>query len=110
MAKNLKVKINQAAWGAQVMAGPSMQAFLKGLGGQVAGKLPDGSVSVTTSRTVRGGGRRARAIVSTSIPMSDEAQTGQALSALKSVVGSARAPKQTRTYKVRARKREERRG
>ncbi|MDN4616411.1 hypothetical protein P5G50_18340 [Leifsonia sp. F6_8S_P_1B] len=109
MAKGIKVKINQAAWGNQVMAGPEMQSFLRNIGGRVASKLPGGSVEVTTSRTVRGGGRRARAVVATSIPMEQETKTGEALSALQSTIASAHEPKRTRAYKVRERKRQERR-
>ncbi|UAJ78315.1 hypothetical protein IT072_02385 [Leifsonia sp. ZF2019] len=109
MAKGIKVKINQAAWGNQVMAGPEMQQYLANLGSQVAGKLPGGSVEVTTSRTVKGGGRRARAVVTTTIPLEDEAANGTALAALQSVVPSAHAPKRTRAYKVREKKRQERR-
>lgn len=109
MGKTIKVKINTAAWGDQVMAGPEMRAYLQQLGGQVAGKLPGSSVEVTSSRTVRGGGRRARAIVTTTIPLEDEAANGTALAALQSVVPSAHAPKRTRAYKVREAKRRERR-
>lgn len=107
--KNIKVKINQAAWGQEVMSGNQMSDFLGGLGGQVSSKLPGSTVKVSSSRTVRGGGRRARVTVTTTIPMSEEADTGQALSALKSVVGSAHKPKGGKKYKERARKREERR-
>lgn len=110
MGKGIKVKINQAAWGQQVMASPEMQSYLKSLGSQVASKLPGGSVDVTVSRTIRGGGKRARATITTDIPMQDEADNGTALQALQSVIGSAHAPKQTRAYKRRAAKREERKG
>lgn len=109
MAKGIKVKINQTAWGQQVMASQQMGSFLRGLGGEVASKLPGASVEVSSSRTVRGGGRRARVTVTTDIPMSDEAQTGEALAALQSVVGGAHKPKGGRVYRERARRREERR-
>lgn len=109
MARGIKVKINQAAWGNQVMAGEEMQSYLKSLGGQVAAKLPGGTVEVSTSRTVRGGGRRARAIVTTTIPMEQEARTGEALAALQSTISSAHEPKRTRAYKKREQKRQERR-
>lgn len=109
MGKNIKVKINTTAWGDQVMAGPEMRAYLQQLGGQVASKLPGSSVEISSSRTLRGGGRRARAIVTTTIPLSDEAENGNALAALQSVVPSGHAPKRTRAYKVREKKRQERR-
>lgn len=109
MGKGIKVKINQAAWGRDVMAGEQMQSYLGELGGKVAAKLPGATVRVTSSRTVRGGGRRARAIISTTIPMADEAKNGTALAALQSVVSGARAPKRTRAYKVREKKRQARR-
>jgi len=105
-----KVKINQAAWGNEIMAGQGMRNYLQGVGQKVAGKIPGSTVEVSSSRTVRGGGRRARATITTPISLSDEAKTGQALSALQSVVPNARAPKKTKAYKQRAAKRQKRRG
>ncbi|MGG7510907.1 hypothetical protein [Plantibacter sp. YIM 135249] len=94
MAKNgVKVKINKFQWGLQVMAGPEMRSFLGGLGSQVASKLPGGDVTVTSSKTKMSGGRRARAIVTSDIPLSVEAEKGIALAALKSVVASAHVQK-----------------
>lgn len=108
MAKGIKVKINRQAWGQQVMASQQMNAFLTRLGSQVAAMVPGGVVNVSSSRVIAGG-RRSRAKISTTIPLSTEADTGQALAALRSVVGSAHVPKNSRAAKARAQKREERR-
>lgn len=90
MAKGIKVKINQFQWGLQVMSSDQMRSYLGALGDQVAGKLPGSTVRVTSAKTKRGGGRRARAIITTNIPMRVEAETGQALAALSSVVSTAK--------------------
>lgn len=92
MARKAKVKIIRQAWGNQVMAGKQMRGFLADLGGDVAVKLPGGKVEVSSSRVIAGG-RRARATISSDVSLADEAETGQALRALKSVVPSAHKPK-----------------
>lgn len=91
MGKNMKVKINRKVWGETVMAGPSMKSYLGGLAGQVAAKT-GGTVEINTSGVV-GGGARVRAWIRTSIPLSQEADTGEALAALRSVVPTAHASK-----------------
>lgn len=109
MGKGIKVTINQPAWGSQVMSGQQMRSYLAGLGSQVASKIPGSTVKVSASRTVRGGGSRARAVITTPITLSEEAETGKALAALMSVVPTGHAPKGSAAAKARAVKRAGRR-
>lgn len=104
MGQNIKVKINQAVWGREVMAGPEMQAFMASLGNAVSSQLPGSEVNVASSRGEKRGGVRARVTVVTDIPMRIESQTGQAQAALMRVVGNATRTLQYTTKKGKTRR------
>ena len=87
--RGVRVKINRAVWGREVMASARMKAFLAARGAAVAARLPGSVVSVSDAPAA-GGGRRARARVRTSVTMRQEADTGRAQAALRAVIPTAR--------------------
>lgn len=77
-----------------------MEQHVRGLAQRVAARLPQATVNSEVGKAAAGG-LRARATVATSLSMAEEAESGRALSALNSVVGTAHRPKGTLTTRKR---------
>lgn len=88
--RDVKVKLNRGEFGRDVMASASMRAHLARLGSQVAART--GGTVTTTVSPARGGGSRARAIVTTNVPMRREVETGEVLAAVRAVFPRGHRP------------------
>lgn len=108
MSNRIKVVINQAQWGRNVTASDGVRAHLARAGAMVAAKLPGATVRVSASRTRRGG-MRARARVDTGLTLSEEADSGRGLAALRSVIPGGHATRRTRKFVEGENKRNSRR-
>lgn len=80
-------RINRGEFGRQVTGSPRMVAHLRGLGARVAA-VTGGRVESRIAPAA-GGGSRARITVVTSVPMRQEARTGEVLAAARRVLSSA---------------------
>lgn len=82
MVKNVRVKINTAAWAKAVTSNP---AYVEGPAQSVAGKLDGGTVELV-ELPARRGGSRVRARVSHGTNHFQEANTNALVSALSSTL------------------------